>query len=326
MRAMVLAAGLGTRLRPATDAWPKPLFPILGVPAIEWALAGLRQAGVTEAVVNLHHLGHAIAGRLGDGRELGVAITYSEEPVILGTGGGLAANRSFLGGQEAFILHNGDVFTDWDLPAIRDRHEDSGADATMALADPPDMPGARLVEVGPSGDVVGIRGRPGSGSGPRYVFAGVSVLTRTLLETLPRGRASCLVEDGLIPMMAAGRRVAAALPGGLFCDIGTAERFLALQWEVFPRAQRLFASRGMEPPRELAPGVLARGAPIVEAGAVLEGPVFLGGGARVEAGATVGPRAVLCDGAVAGTGSTVRDAVVFEGARVSGPVTGIVVA
>jgi mannose-1-phosphate guanylyltransferase len=323
MKAMVLAAGLGTRLRPATDRVPKPLFPVLGVPAIEWALTGLRQAGVTAAIVNLHHLPDAVRQRLGDGRRLGMALTFSEEADILGTGGGLSAVRAFFAGQPAFFLHNGDVFTDWDLGPIRDRHDGSGAGATLALADPPDMPLARLVEVGPGGDVVGIRGRPVCGHGPRYVFSGVSVLTPELLDTLPREGASCLVERGLIPMMATGRRVAAALPGGLFCDIGTAERYLALQWEVLPRAAALFALRGLTPPREIAPGVLATGSPFVAAGARLEGPVFLCDGARVEAGAVVGPRAVLGAGAVAAAGSVVRDAVVFEGVAVGGVATGI---
>jgi len=326
MKAMVLAAGLGTRLRPATDAVPKPLFPVLGVPAIEWAIAGLRQAGVTEVVVNLHHLPEAVVARLGDGRALGVRIAYSEEPGILGTGGGLSKVREAFAGEDAFFLHNGDVFTDWDLRAVRERHQAGGADATMALSDPPDMPTARLVEVGPTGDVVGIRGRPAAGGGPRYVFAGVSVLTPALLDALPREGASCLVEDGLIPMMAAGRRVAAMLPGGRCCDIGTAERYLALQWETFPGAEALFLARGMEPPREIAPGVRVTGGPVIAAGAVLEGPALLCDGARVEAGATVGPRAILCAGAVAKAGSTVRDAVVFEGVAVDGPATGIRVA
>ncbi len=324
MKAMVLAAGLGTRLRPATNVVPKPLFPVLGVPAIEWALRGLRQAGVTEAVVNLHHLPGAIVRRLGDGRGIGVRIEYREEPEILGTGGGMSAVRAFFAGDAPFFLHNGDVFTDWDLRAIRDRHAAAGADATMALADPPDMPQARLVEVGPDGDVVGVRGRPAAGDGPRYVFSGVSVLTASLLRQLPLEGPSCLVEQGLIPLMAAGRRVAAALPGGRFCDIGTAERFLALQWEVFPRAEALFVARGMEPPRVIAPGVCVAGSPVIAAGVRLEGPVLLCDGARVEAGASVGPRVVLGAGAVARGDADLRDAVVFDGATVSGPASGIV--
>jgi NDP-sugar pyrophosphorylase family protein len=323
MKAMVLAAGLGTRLRPATDAVPKPLFPVLGVPAVEWALHGLREAGVTAAVLNLHHLSAAVVRRLGSGRGIGVKLEYSDEPVILGTGGGLSAVRDFFDGEDAFLLHNGDVFTDWDLGAVVARHREAGAAATMALADPADMPQARLVEAGPDGDVVGIRGRPRAGDGPRYVFSGVSVLTPALLERLPRGAVSCLVEDGLIPLMADGGRVAAATPGGLFCDIGTAERFLALQWEVFPEAARLFQMRGLPAPREAGPGVLALGEVHVAAGAVLEGPVVLGAGARVEAGARVGPRAVLCEDAVARPGAVVRDAVVFPGVVAEGPLGGI---
>ncbi len=325
MKAMVLAAGLGTRLRPATDVVPKPLFPVLGIPVVEWAIAGLRQAGVTEAIVNLHHCGAAIARRLGDGRHLGVALAYSEEPTILGTGGALAAARSFLHGDGGFFLHNADIFTDWDLAAVREGHDRLGGVATLALYDGASPRESRRVEVGQSGDVVGLRGRPVCGDGPRYVYTGVSILTSSLFDVLPPTGASCLVEDGLIPMLSNGGRVAGILQEGLFCDIGTTESYLSLQWEVFPRAGELFLARGMEPPREIAPGVLVTGSPSIAAGAVLEGPVLLCDGVRVEAGANVGPRAILGANSVVSAGARIANAVVFEGVVVSGPAAGIIV-
>lgn len=326
MKAMVLAAGLGTRLRPATDVVPKPLFPVLGVPAIEWVLRTLAAAGVTDAVVNVHHLPARLISAMGPAAG-GVRLSYSDEPVVLGTGGGLSAVRDFFAGGDAFLLHNGDVFTDWDLAPLVAHHRASGAAATLALTDPPDMPRARLVEVDGT-RVVGIRDRPASGSGPRYVYSGVAVLSPDLFRFLPRGEVSCLVEQGLIPMMRDGLRVEGVVQAGRFCDIGTAERFLALQWEVLPDAADLFARRGLPAPLAVpaTPGLIAYGRIDIAPDAVVRGPVLACEGARIGAGAVVGPRVVLAPGAIVEAGARVADAVVLAGVRAAGEVSGIVYA
>lgn len=340
MKAMVLAAGLGERLRPATDRVPKPLFPVLGVPVIVWVLRGLRAAGVTDAVVNLHHLPARIVRALGNGSAFGVRIAYSDEPILLGTGGGLWAVRDFFRGEEAFLVHNGDVWHDRDLGELIAAHRREAADATLALVTDPSQPEAHVVEV-EGGRVVAIRGRPGAGPGlagaggeragrtdrSLYVFSGVSVQTPIVFAHLPEGEVSCLVEAGVIPMLGAGRAVAGVPVGGAFCDIGTEARYLALQWDLLARGpQALFERRGMSPPREAERGVWLGGGADVLPGGALEPPVLVCGGARIESGATVGPRAVVCEGAVVESGAVVRDAVVFPGVRVVGRATGPVTA
>lgn len=324
MKAMVFAAGLGERLRPATDRVPKPLFPVLGVPVIAWAIRALRAVGVTEAVVNLHHLPARIVRFLGNGSALGVRLSYSDEPILLGTGGGLWAVREFFRVEDAFLVHNGDVWHDWDLGVVLAGHRRKAADATLTLVADPSQPEAHVVEVA-QGRVVGIRDRPTSGPGPRYVFSGVSVQTQALFDHLPEGAVSCLIQDGVIPMLEAGRTVAGVPVSGVFCDIGTQARYLALQWDLLaygPRA--LFERRGLVPPREAEAGVWFSGEPDVRPGAVIRPPVLLCGDARVEPGATVGPRAVVCEGAMIASGAVVRDAAVFPGARVEGAASGLV--
>ena len=96
MKAMVLAAGQGMRLRPATDGMPKALVPVAGRPMIEYALLLLRHYGIKDIIINLHHLGEQIESRLGDGRSLGLKINYSREAQLLDTGGGLLKANKFL--------------------------------------------------------------------------------------------------------------------------------------------------------------------------------------------------------------------------------------
>jgi NDP-sugar pyrophosphorylase family protein len=132
MKALVLAAGYGERLRPLTDTIPKPLVEIGGRPLIHYPLLLLRHAGIREVAVNVHHFAEKIEAALGRGDQLGVTIMYSPEPVLLGTGGPLLPLRGYFAG-EPFLILNGDTIMDLDLPAMIALHRRRGALATMAL-------------------------------------------------------------------------------------------------------------------------------------------------------------------------------------------------
>ncbi len=324
MKAMILAAGLGERLRPATLTVPKPMFPVLGVPAIDWVLAGLRDAGVSACAINISYLGASLVRHIGSGARWGLDVLWSDEPDVLGTGGGLSAVRDFFAGEDAFLLHNGDVFSDWNLGLLIQAHRSAGVDATMVLVDPPDQDDARMVQVDGAGRVVGIRGVPTVGTGPRYVFSGVSVQGPAIFEQLPPAQDSCLVQAGLIPMLAAGKVIAGPVMTGRFCDIGTLERFLKLQWDAISNAVTLLAARGFPVPRRAGEGVWVAEDAQVQPGARLVGPVLLAPGAVVEAGAVVGPRVVVGAGARVVSGVRISDAVVFGGATAETDARGLV--
>src|SRR5512140_4000453 len=126
LAAMVLSAGLGTRLRPLTDLLPKPAAPLCDVPLVAWTLALLRGAGVHRAVVNTHHLPEEMgAAARAAGHALGMAVEVSHEPVIAGTGGALREARALLGGADPIVLVNGDVLFDLDLGAALAAHRSS---------------------------------------------------------------------------------------------------------------------------------------------------------------------------------------------------------
>jgi NDP-sugar pyrophosphorylase family protein len=140
MKALVLAAGMGERLRPLTDVTPKPMLELGGRPVIHYPLAMLKRGGVTEVAINVHHLASAIQRGLGDGSSLGLRITYAPEPVLLGTGGPLNGLRDFLGCKEStFVIANSDTILDLDLRAMLAFHRDRGALATIALFKPANL-------------------------------------------------------------------------------------------------------------------------------------------------------------------------------------------
>lgn len=136
MKAIIFAAGLGTRLKPLTDHMPKALVPIAGKPMLEHVILKLKAAGFTELVINIHHFGEQIIGFLEANRNFGLTIHISDErDMLLDTGGGIKKARNFFSGDEPFLVHNVDILSDTDLKALYEYHLHSGNDATL-LASP----------------------------------------------------------------------------------------------------------------------------------------------------------------------------------------------
>ena len=132
MKAMILAAGLGTRLRPLTDQLPKALIPINGVPLLEHILLKIKAAGFTHMVINIHHFGEQIIDFLSSKNNFGLTISFSDERnCLLDTGGGIKHASCFLNGNEPFLIHNVDMFTNVDLMAMYRSHIESNALATL---------------------------------------------------------------------------------------------------------------------------------------------------------------------------------------------------
>lgn len=159
MRVMIMAAGIGTRLRPLTDLVPKPMAPIVNRPALYHILRLLNRHGLREVVINLHHLPKAITGYFGDGSGLGMDIRYSFEPELLGTAGGVRNNAAFLG-TETFLVVSGDALTDIDLTGLIAAHGRHGSIATMAVKEVADPSLYGVVVTDDEDRVVGFQEKP----------------------------------------------------------------------------------------------------------------------------------------------------------------------
>jgi NDP-sugar pyrophosphorylase family protein len=192
MRALVLAAGLGTRLRPLTDERAKPAIPVAGEPVIRRIVRWLAAQDAADVVVNLHHLPHTIVAVLGDGSDLGAHVRYSwEQPELLGSAGGPRQALDIIG-EDTFLIVNGDTLTDLRLAPLVDAHRASGALITLTLApnrEPEKFGGVRL---DPDGRVVGFvrRGPAAVGS---YHFFSTQIAHASVFEGLERGRAASTI-------------------------------------------------------------------------------------------------------------------------------------
>jgi N-acetyl-alpha-D-muramate 1-phosphate uridylyltransferase len=215
MKAMLLAAGRGERMRPITDSLPKPLVVVAGKPLIAWHLAALARAGIGEVVINLSWLGEQLRTALGDGREYGVRITWSEEgPVPLETGGGIFRAVPLLG-PGAFLVVNADIWTDVDFARLR-LEPDAHAHLVL-IPNPPHHPRG---DFGLDGDLVVARDTQ------RFTYSGVGLYR-------PEFFSGCAAERfPLLPLLnraIAARRVRGEVHGGQWCDVGTAERLASLE-------------------------------------------------------------------------------------------------
>lgn len=218
MKAMILAAGLGTRMRPLTDHCPKPLLPVAGKPLIVHHLERLREAGISEVVINVSYRAEQIVAALGDGRDFGVSIAWSREDTPLETGGGIHQALPLLG-SAPFLLVNGDVWCDLDpagLPALGDDL------ARLVLVDNPDHH--------PNGDFhLDAAGRVHAEGEPRLTFAGLSLLDPALVADQAPG--AFALAPLLRRAMDAGR-VGGHHHRGAWVDVGTPERLAELDRQL----------------------------------------------------------------------------------------------
>ncbi|MBL8395498.1 MAG: nucleotidyltransferase family protein [Candidatus Accumulibacter sp.] len=229
MKAMILAAGRGERLRPLTDTTPKPLLRAGGKPLIVWHIERLAAAGWREVVVNHAHLGEQIEAALGDGRVFGLAIRYSPEPPgALETAGGIAAALPLLG-RAAFLAVNGDVWCDWDF--ARARHVAEAGDrrqAHLILVDnPPHHPDGDFRLTGET------LSSSAAGSGdPALTYAGIGIFWPEFFAGVAPGavmKLRPLLDDGIRRGIVTGER-----HGGRWVDVGTGERLAQLDRELLP--------------------------------------------------------------------------------------------
>lgn len=212
MDAMLLAAGLGTRLRPLTDEVPKALVPVAGVPMLERVARRLIDAGADRLVINLHHLGDAIRAFVGSRGGWGVEVLFSpEEDRPLETGGGLLRAAPMLRRDRPFFLHNTDILTDLPLGAMYAAHGESGADATLATMRRDSSRGLLFDDMGLLGRVdrkreVRVEARPPAGQVEELAFGGVHVISPDFLDRL-EGDGPFSILDPYMDLVAAGGRI-----------------------------------------------------------------------------------------------------------------------
>ncbi len=247
MKAFILAAGFGSRLKPITKDIPKPLIPVLNVPSICYPLALLRGAGIRSVICNVHYHADRIRHFFSENSDLGMDVHISEEPDILGTGGGLKLCEQLLD-DEPFLLINTDIIADFNLQPFIEAHLESGRSGSLMLYKTPD---ARSIgDVGlQNGEVRDFRNMLETGLRSDYIYAGAAVLGPSIFRYL-KNEFSSIVDTGFTGLID-NESLGGFFHHGFWHDIGTPESYwrtnIVHKSRILSIAQRFSNKAGMKP-------------------------------------------------------------------------------
>jgi mannose-1-phosphate guanylyltransferase len=327
MRAMILAAGLGTRLRPLTYVMPKPVAPVLNRPIVAWIADLLARHGFREVVTNLSYLPEQIRAALGDGSDFGLEVSYSEEGEPLGTAGGVGKVRDFLSETDSFLIISGDALTGIDLSGMRSAHEANvakGAIATLATKRVDDTSQFGVSITDEDGRIQGFQEKPDPAEAlSDLANCGIYMFSSAIFEHFPPPghRSPAGDEDQPEGFVDWAMDVFPSLLDGdvpfysheidaYWNDVGSIGEF------VQGNLDALAGAVGIEPPGEqVSDGVFAGDGSDLD-GVKVKPPVLIGSGCQVGAGANLHGPVVVGDGCRLGAGAMLRDCVMLPGAEV----------
>jgi NDP-sugar pyrophosphorylase family protein len=224
MKGMILAAGEGKRLRPLTEHLPKPMLPLAGRPLLEHIITHLRDCGITELAINLHHLPGIVMDYFGDGSRLEVSLRYSVEESLLGSAGGVKRLQAFF--DDTFLVYYGDVFTQADLVPMIELHRRRRVLATMGLYRVPDPWNRGIVALDEQQVITRfVEKPPREQTFSELANAGFYVLEPAVLDWIPAGQVWDFGNDVFPALLAAGVRVAGYVIEDSVIDIGLPEKY-----------------------------------------------------------------------------------------------------
>jgi NDP-sugar pyrophosphorylase family protein len=311
MKAILLAGGKGTRLRPLTIHTPKPIVPIFNRPFLHYQIDLLTQVPeIDEVVLSLNYQPRRIEEVFGDGKDRGIRIRYVVEPAPLGTGGAIKYAGDKL--TESVVVFNGDVLTQIDLAALIRLHRERKAKATIVLT-PVDNPSAYgLVETDASGNILRFLEKPSADMiTTNNINAGIYVLEPDTFDRIPSDVPWSIERSYFPSLIERGETFVASIYDGYWIDIGTADKYMQVHRDIMDGryAAAPFRDAGGEH-TWISPG--AR----VEDGASVLGPCFIDEGAIVKAGARIGPYSVIGRQTQVDEDATVDGAIVWPNCRI----------
>lgn len=328
LEALLLVGGQGTRLRPLTLTTPKPMLPVAGVPFLAHQIAKLADAGVGHIVLATSYKPEIFVDYFGDGRRLGLELSYVEETEPLGTGGAIRNASAGLrsGADDPIVILNGDVLSGHDLKGQVAHHLSVDADVTLHLVEVDDARAYGCVPTDLDGNVTAfLEKMPDPVTS--WVNAGAYVFRRSVIDVIPPGRVVSVERETFPQLLESGRRVAAWKETAYWLDVGTPAALVQCSADLVRGVATSSAVPGVAGDFWVAPGadvsetaVVGGGSAVstgasVEAGAVVEGSIIMKR-AVIEAGARV-ERSVIGSGAHVTGGCAVVDAVVADGAIIS---------
>ncbi len=313
MKAILLAGGKGTRLRPLTIHTPKPIVPIFNRPFLHYQLDLLKQVPeIDEVILSLNYQPRRIEEIFGDGSEIGIKVRYVVEPAPLGTAGAVKYAGDKL--TESVVVFNGDVLTQLDLGAVIRMHRERQARATIVLTPVEDPTNYGLVETDERGNIRRFLEKPTPDEiTTNQINAGIYVLEPETFDRIPSDVPWSIERSYFPSLVERGETFVAYVYDGYWIDIGTPEKYTQVHRDIMDGRFRAAPFMDLAAPRAaVAPDVR------IEEGATIEGPCFIDEGVFIKAGARIGPYSVIGRQTQIEEEATIERAIIWPNCRVGG--------
>ena len=325
MKGMILAAGFGKRLRPLTEKQAKPSLPVVNVPLILYALHLLKTVGIREVIINLHHCPESIKKLVGGGRKLRMKISYSYEPKILGTGGGLKKAESFFQGEPLIVI-NGDIICNIDLHNAITFHSERDALATMIVREDKLVEKYGIIGLDPELKIQKftdlITPSIPEKNLKKYMFTGIHIFSPEIFEYIPPAIETCINRYTYPRMIQNGEGVFGFVTKDFWSDLGTIESYFNTNLEIIkdpgilsffdPLAQFQYA------PKKEVDRVIRMGKNVnLREGAKLIDPVVIGDDCEIKKGSIIGPNVILGNKSVIEKNNHIKDSILWKGTKTS---------
>jgi mannose-1-phosphate guanylyltransferase/phosphomannomutase len=306
MKAVIMAGGEGTRLRPLTARRPKPLAPVMNLPIMEHSVNLLRQHGITDILFTLYYMADEIEGYFGDGSRWGVKFQSAIQDTPLGTAGGLMLKKEFLS-DETFIIISGDALTDLDITRALQFHRDRQSEATLVLSQVPNPLEFGVVITDEVGRIRRFLEKPSWGEVfSDTVNTGMYILEPSVLERMELGQNYDWSQDIFPAMLAEGRSIHGYIMDGYWCDVGNLNQYREAQYAALDGRVK------MQVPGVKVGDVWTGSGCRISPSAVIDGPVLIGNNVTIKDGARVGPSSVIGDNTIIEEGARVVRSVLWE--------------
>jgi len=311
MKALFLAGGLGTRLKPITNDLPKPMVPIMGKPLLERNIENLKKHGVDEVVLSTCYKPHKIEKYFEDGKRLGVKISYISEDVPLGTAGAIKNAQRFF--DDTFLVFNADILSDIDISEMISFHKAKGALATIAVTQVDNPSAYGVIEHAQNGFITAFKEKPQPHeSCSNLINAGVYIFEPQLLNEIPCGRAVSIERETYPLLLQKGFKIAVYNRCSYWLDLGTPGKYLKAHKDILGGILQLGS---LDFNKNLQ--YISKTAKISHNAKIIH-PVYIGDNVEIGSFAVIGPNTVLCDDSSVGMGAKVIGSVVWDNVHVGG--------
>ena len=305
MKALFLAGGMGTRLKPLTDELPKPMVPIMNKPLLERNMENLKECGISDIVISTGYKSNYIKDYFEDGSKFGLNIEYVCEDIPLGTGGAIKMSERFF--NDTFLVFNADIICNMNFLDLVEFHKTKSAAVTIAVTRVENPSVYGVIEYDQSDYALSFTEKPKADEiKSNYINAGVYVIEPEVLREIPANRPVSVEREVFPALLQKGKKIAVYKGCSYWMDIGTPEKYLQTHEDIMSGNCRI---SGLDFNKQ---GIFKDGKTIIDTTAKLIAPVYLGNNVKIGAYTTVGPNSVIGDNSWIHTGGRVIGSVLWD--------------